>query len=198
MTLLDKLEHAPQRLWYAEKSPQHGRPRSVLPMQIETAAHAHAGNAVTNFADRLPPPQSDLARDALKEPYVFDFLGLTENARERDIKRALTQYITRFLLELGAGFAFVARQYRLEVGGDEFFIALLFYHLKLRCYVVVELKTTPFKPQYARRLICYLSKLTRASLQKCRAPDCPMAPDEGGSSPPFSPSFCGPRCSGMA
>ncbi|OXI92657.1 MULTISPECIES: PDDEXK nuclease domain-containing protein [Burkholderia] len=159
VTLLDKLDDAPQRLWYAEKSLEHGWSRSVLTMQIETAAHARAGNAVTNFADRLPPPQSDLARDALKDPYVFDFLGLTENAQERDIERALTQHITRFLLELGAGFAFVGRQYRLEVGGDEFFIDLLFYHLKLRCYVVVELKTTPFKPEYAGQLNFYLSAL---------------------------------------
>ncbi|WGS45781.1 PDDEXK nuclease domain-containing protein [Burkholderia sp. JSH-S8] len=159
VTLLDKLDDTPQRLWYAEKSLEHGWSRNVLTMQIETSAHTRAGNAVTNFADRLPPPQSDLARDALKDPYIFDFLGLTENAQERDIEQALTQHITRFLLELGAGFAFVGRQYRLEVGGDEFFIDLLFYHLKLRCYVVVELKTTPFKPEYAGQLNFYLSAL---------------------------------------
>lgn len=159
VTLLDKLNDDAQRLWYAEKSLEHGWSRSVLSMQIETAAHARAGNAVTNFADRLPPPQSDLARDALKDPYIFDFLGLAENAQERDIERALTRHITRFLLELGAGFAFVGRQYRLEVGGDEFFVDLLFYHLKLRCYVVVELKTTPFKPEYAGQLNFYLSAI---------------------------------------
>ncbi len=145
--------------WYAEKSLEHGWSRSVLTMQIETAAHARAGNAVTNFAERLPPPQSDLARDVLKDPYIFDFLGLTENAQERDIERALTQHITRFLLELGAGFAFVGRQYRLEVGGDEFFVDLPFYHLKLRCSLVVELKTTPFKPGYAGQLNFYLSAI---------------------------------------
>ncbi|RQH04982.1 PDDEXK nuclease domain-containing protein [Paraburkholderia dinghuensis] len=159
VTLLDKLNDEAQRLWYAEKSLEHGWSRSVLTMQIGTAAHARAGNAVTNFADRLPPPQSDLAREALKDPYIFDFLGLAENAQERDIERALTQHITRFLLELGAGFAFVGRQYRLEVGGDEFFVDLLFYHLKLRCYVVVELKTTPFKPEYAGQLNFYLSAI---------------------------------------
>jgi predicted nuclease of restriction endonuclease-like (RecB) superfamily len=118
-------------------------------MQIETSAHARAGNAVTNFAERLPPPQSDLAREALKDPYVFEFLALAEDAQERDIEHALTRHITQFLLELGEGFAFVGRQYWLEVGGDEFSVDLLFYHLKLRCYVVVELKTTPYKPQYA-------------------------------------------------
>ncbi|WGS55294.1 PDDEXK nuclease domain-containing protein (plasmid) [Paraburkholderia sp. D15] len=159
VTLLDKLDDTSQRLWYAEKSLEHGWSRSVLTMQIETAAHARGGNAVTNFADRLPPPQSDLARDALKDPYIFDFLGLTENAQERDVERALTQHITRFLLELGAGFAFVGRQYRLDVGGEEFFVNLLFYHLKLRCYVVVELKTTPFKPEYAGQLNFYLSAI---------------------------------------
>lgn len=159
VTLLDKLDDEPHRLWYAEKSLEHGWSRSVLVMQIETGARARAGNAVTNFADRLPPPQSDLAREALKDPYIFDFLGLTENAQERDIERGLTQHITRFLLELGAGFAFVGRQYRLEVGGDEFFIDLLFYHLKLRCYVVVELKTTHFKPEYAGQLNFYLSAI---------------------------------------
>jgi predicted nuclease of restriction endonuclease-like (RecB) superfamily len=159
VTLLDKLDDAPRRLWYAEKSLEHGWSRSVLVMQIETGAHSRAGNAVTNFADRLPSPQSDLAREVLKDPYVFDFLGLTESAQERDIERALTQHITRFLLELGAGFAFVGRQYRLEIGGDEFFIDLLFYHLKLRCYVVVELKTTPFKPEYAGQLNFYLSAI---------------------------------------
>lgn len=159
VTLLDKLDDTAQRLWYAEKSLEHGWSRSVLTMQIETTAHARAGKAVTNFAERLPPAQSDLARDALKDPYIFDFLALTESAQERDIEHALTQHITRFLLELGAGFAFVGRQYRLEVGGDEFFIDLLFYHLKLRCYVVVELKTTPFKPEYAGQLNFYLSAI---------------------------------------
>ena len=121
-------------------------------MQIETGAHARAGKAVTNFKERLAPPRSDLAREALKDPYIFDFLNLTEDAQERDIDQALTKHITRFLLELGAGFAFVGRQYRLEVGGDEFFVDLLFYHLQLRCYVVVELKTTPFRPEYAGQL----------------------------------------------
>jgi predicted nuclease of restriction endonuclease-like (RecB) superfamily len=158
-TLIDKVKETVHRDWYAAKALEHGWSRTILVAQIETDAHARAGNAVTNFAERLPPPQSDLAREALKDPYIFDFLGLTENAQERDIERALTQHITRFLLELGAGFAFVGRQYRLEVGGDEFFIDLLFYHLKLRCYVVVELKTTPFKPEYAGQLNFYLSAI---------------------------------------
>ncbi|KVU66177.1 PDDEXK nuclease domain-containing protein [Burkholderia ubonensis] len=155
-TLLDKVKDPADRDWYAGKSLEHGWSRNVLAMQIDTQAHTRAGSAVTNFDARLPP-QSDLAREALKDPYVFDFLGLTEDAQERDIEQALTRHITRFLLELGAGFAFVGRQYRLEVGGDEFFIDLLFYHLKLRCYVVVELKATPFRPDYAGQLNFYLS-----------------------------------------
>ncbi|KVU03058.1 hypothetical protein WK60_30515 [Burkholderia ubonensis] len=157
VTLLDKLKDPATRDWYAGKSLEHGWSRNVLAMQIDTQAHTRAGSAVTNFDARLPPPQSDLAREALKDPYVFDFLGLTEDAQERDIEQALTRHVTRFLLELGAGFAFVGRQYRLEVGGDEFFIDLLFYHLKLRCYVVVELKATPFRPDYAGQLNFYLS-----------------------------------------
>ncbi|EUC20787.1 protein of unknown function DUF1016 [Burkholderia sp. BT03] len=157
VTLLDKLKAPEARDWYAEKSIEHGWSRNVLVMQIESRLRERQGSAVTNFRDRLPPSRSDLARDSLKDPYIFDFLGLTESAQERDIENALTRHITRFLLELGAGFAFVARQYRLVVGGDEFLVDLLFYHLKLRCYVVVELKTTPFKPEYAGQLNFYLS-----------------------------------------
>jgi predicted nuclease of restriction endonuclease-like (RecB) superfamily len=166
-TLLDKVKDPEQRSWYAGKTLEHGWSRQVLTMQIETAAYTRAGSAVTNFGETLPPPQSDLARDALKDPYIFDFLGLTEDAQERDIEQALTRHITRFLLELGAGFAFVGRQYRLDVGGDEFFIDLLFYHLKLRCYVVVELKTTPFRPEYAGQLNFYLSAIDA----QVKAPD---------------------------
>ncbi|MGF6780874.1 putative nuclease of restriction endonuclease-like (RecB) superfamily [Paraburkholderia sp. GAS334] len=158
-TLLDKLTSREEREWYAAKAVEHGWSRNVLVMQIETRVRERQGNAVTNFPERLPSPQSDLARDSLKDPYIFDFLGLGEDAQERDLEHALTRHITRFLLELGAGFAFVGRQYRLEVGGDEFFVDLLFYHLKLRCYVVVELKATPFRPEYAGQLNFYLSAI---------------------------------------
>jgi predicted nuclease of restriction endonuclease-like (RecB) superfamily len=128
-------------------------------MQIETCLLQRQGSAATNFATRLPPLQSDLAHATLKDPYIFDFLGLSEDAQERDIAAGLMRHVTKFLLELGAGFAFVGRQYRLQVGGAEFFIDLLFYHLKLRCYVVVELKATPFKPEYAGQLNFYLSAI---------------------------------------
>ncbi|CAG9931397.1 protein of unknown function [Candidatus Nitrotoga arctica] len=115
------------------------------------------GNAVSNFAMQLPRPHSDLARESLKDPYRLDFLGLGEDAEERAIESAIVQHITQFLIELGAGFAYVGRQVHIEVGGDDFFIDLLFYHLKLRCYVVVELKAGDFKPEHTGQLNFYLS-----------------------------------------
>ncbi|UDM52081.1 YhcG family protein [Cupriavidus sp. MP-37] len=166
-TLLDKVKKREAREWYAIQAAEHGWSRNVLVFQIETRLHDRQGGAVSNFAERLPPAHSDLARDALKDPYIFDFLGLAADARERDIERALTQHITRFLLELGAGFAFLGQQYRLEVGGEEFYIDLLFYHLKLRCYVAVELKTTPFRPEFAGQLNFYLSAID----SQLKAPD---------------------------
>jgi predicted nuclease of restriction endonuclease-like (RecB) superfamily len=156
-TLLDKLKTRDEREWYAGRAIEHGWSRAILVMQIETRLQQRQGTAPTNFADRLPPPQSELAHATLKDPYIFDFLGLGDDAQERDLEQGLVQHVTKFLLELGAGFAFVGRQYRLEVGGEEFYVDLLFYHLKLRCYVVVELKATAFKPEYAGQLNFYLS-----------------------------------------
>jgi predicted nuclease of restriction endonuclease-like (RecB) superfamily len=124
---------------------------------IERRSLHREGQAVSNFALRLPVPNSDLAQEALKDPYLFDFLGIGDEAHERAIEDALVQHITRFLLELGAGFAYVGREVPLEVGGEDFFIDLLFYHLKLRCYVVIELKATAFKPEHAGKLSFYLS-----------------------------------------
>jgi predicted nuclease of restriction endonuclease-like (RecB) superfamily len=157
VALLDKLKDRVTRTWYAKAAIEYGWSRNILVMQIETRLYEREGRAITNFAQRLPAPQSDLATAILKDPYVFDFLGLDREAQERTIESALVDHIVRFLLELGAGFAFVGRQVHLEVGGDDFFIDLLFYHLKLRCYVVVELKTTPFKPEYTGQLNFYLS-----------------------------------------
>jgi predicted nuclease of restriction endonuclease-like (RecB) superfamily len=157
LTLLDKLRSGEERRWYAAKAIEHNWSRNVLAMQIETALHKRSGTAVTNFERRLPRPQSDLARESLKDPYRFDFLGLSEAAQERDVEAALVRHVTRFLLELGAGFAFVGRQVLLDVGGDEFFIDLLFYHLKLRCYVVIELKAGKFKPEHLGQLGFYLT-----------------------------------------
>lgn len=157
VTLLTKLEGTTLREWYAQQALQHGWSRSTLSVQIRDKLHLRQGYAVTNFAVCLSGPFSELAKEALKDPYLFDFLGLGNEAHERDIENALIRHITRFLLELGAGFAFIGRQFRLEVGGDEFFIDLLFYHTRLKCYVVVELKATAFKPEHAGQLNFYLS-----------------------------------------
>ncbi len=156
-TLLDKLSTREHRDWYMGQAVEHGWSRAILVMQIETNAIARAGRAITNFPARLPQSQSALALESLKDPYRFDFLGVTDEAEERDIENALVHHITRFLLELGAGFAFVGRQVHLEVGGEDFYLDLLFYHLKLRSYVVVELKTGDFKPEHAGKLSFYLS-----------------------------------------
>jgi predicted nuclease of restriction endonuclease-like (RecB) superfamily len=156
-TLIDKLKTRTERDWYMAKAIEHNWSRNILVMQIEVDAHGRAGKAVTNFAEHLPKPDSDLAHESLKDPYRFDFLGLTDEAEERVIESSLVQHISRFLLELGAGFAFVGRQVHIEVGGDDFSIDLLFYHLKLHCYVVVELKAGAFKPEHTGQLSFYLS-----------------------------------------
>lgn len=161
LALLDKLPTPNARRWYAAQAIEHNWSRNVLVMQIETRLLERSGTAVTNFEVRLPKPQSDLARESLKDPYRFDFLGLTDEAQERDVEQSLVKHVTEFLLELGAGFAFVGRQVLLDVGGDEFFIDLLFYHLKLRCYVVIELKGGNFKPEHLGQLGFYLTAVDR-------------------------------------
>ncbi|MDO9622864.1 MAG: PDDEXK nuclease domain-containing protein [Pseudomonas sp.] len=157
VTLLTKLDSPVEREWYAVQTVQHGWSRSTLELNIKNRLLQRQGSAVNNFAARLPVSESALARETLKDPYLFDFLGLGNDAQEREIEDGLIRHITRFLLELGAGFAFVGRQFRLEVGGDEFFIDLLFYHTRLKCYVVVELKATAFKPEHAGQLNFYLA-----------------------------------------
>ena len=157
LVLLSKLKEPQQRLAYARRAIEHGWSRNVLNIHIETCTVEREGKALTNFDLRLPAPSSDLAHQTLKDPYVFDFLGVSKEADEREIESALVHHISRFLLELGAGFAYVGRQVPLEVGGDDFFIDLLFYHLKLHCYVVVELKAGAFKPEHAGKLGFYLS-----------------------------------------
>ncbi len=157
LALLDKLTTEADRRWYVAKAMEHNWSRNVLVIQIETRLRERSGQAITNFAERLPAPLSDLARESLKDPYRLDFLGLGEESQERALEGAIIQHITRFLLELGAGFAFVGRQVHIEVGGDDFFIDLLFYHLKLRCYVVIELKAGAFKPEHAGQLSFYLT-----------------------------------------
>lgn len=157
LALLDKLDSPDTRRWYAAEAIEQNWSRNVLVMQIESRSWERSGTAVTNFESTLPKPESDLARESLKDPYRFDFLGLTDEAQERVIENALVKHVTEFLLELGAGFAFVGRQVLLEIGDDDFFIDLLFYHLKLRCYVVIELKSGKFKPEHLGQLSFYLS-----------------------------------------
>ncbi|MEA5414155.1 PDDEXK nuclease domain-containing protein [Synechococcus sp. BA-132 BA5] len=157
LVLLSKLKATDLRLAYTQRAIDQGWSRAVLVHHIERRLLEREGQAVSNFALHLPEPNSDLAREALKDPYLFDFLGVGDEANERAIEDALVQHITRFLLELGAGFAYVGRQVPLEVGGEDFFIDLLFYHLKLRCYVVIELKATAFKPEHTGQLSFYLS-----------------------------------------
>ena len=166
-TLIDKVKDTQQREWYLKQAIVQGWSRTTLEVHIKNRLHERQGKAVTNFAARLPAPTSALAQETLKDPYLFDFLSLGEDAQEREIENALIQHITRFLLELGNGFAFVGRQYRLEVNGDEFFIDLLFYHTRLKCYVVVELKATAFKPEHAGQLNFYLAAIDA----QVKAPD---------------------------
>ena len=159
--ILQKIKEQDKALWYARKTVENGWSRQVLNHQIESELYERqaAKPTIDNFAERLPAPQSDLARETLKDPYLFDFLDVGEEAHERELETALVERITRFLLELGKGFAFVGRQYHLEVGGEDFYIDLLFYHLRLHCYVALELKTGPFKPEYAGKLNFYLTAL---------------------------------------
>jgi predicted nuclease of restriction endonuclease-like (RecB) superfamily len=157
LVLMYQVKDEKARTWYAREAYAHGWSRAVLGFQIETRLHARQGQATSNFTAVLPAPTSELVQQATKDPYIFDFLGVGQEARERDIENALTAHITHFLLELGAGFAYVGRQVPVQVGGEDFFIDLLFYHLKLRCYVVLELKATNFTPEHAGKLNFYLS-----------------------------------------
>ncbi len=156
VTLLTKAS-AEEREWYAVQAVEQGWSRLTLELHLKNRLRERQGGGVSNFEQRLPSAASPIAREALKDPYLFDFLGLGEEAHERDIENALIRHITRFLMELGAGFAFVGRQFRLEVGGDEFFIDLLFYHTRLKNYVVVELKADTFKPEHIGQLNFYIS-----------------------------------------
>jgi predicted nuclease of restriction endonuclease-like (RecB) superfamily len=157
LRILDLVKTRPEREWYIRQTVQNGWSRNVLVLQIESGLHRRQGKAQTNFTATLPAPQSDLAQQVLKDPYNFDFLMLAEDARERETESGLLEHLRKFLLELGVGFAFVGSQYPLEVGGEDFRIDLLFYHLKLRCFVVIDLKMGTFKPEYAGKMNFYLS-----------------------------------------
>lgn len=155
--ILDKIKDRAERLWYIQSAIEHGWSRNVLVIQIEAGLYRRHGKATTNFTNALPAPQSDLAQQLLKDPYNFDFLMLSKDADEREVETGLVAHIQKFLLELGTGFAFVGRQYPLEIAGDDYRLDLLFYHLKLRCFVVIDLKTGPFKPEYAGKMNFYLA-----------------------------------------
>ncbi|MBI1325404.1 DUF1016 family protein [bacterium] len=157
IVLIQKVKATDQRLWYAAKALEHGWSRAVLTVQIESDLFGRQGKAVTNFTQTLPNPQSDLAQQSLKDPYLFDFLTLGEEAAERDLESGLIDHVQKFLLELGAGFAFVGRQVHLAVGDEDFYLDLLFYHLKLRCFVVIDLKMKKFTPEDAGKMNFYLS-----------------------------------------
>jgi predicted nuclease of restriction endonuclease-like (RecB) superfamily len=157
VVLMAKVNDLPARLWYMQQTLANGWSRNALLTMIQTEAHRRHGKALTNFERLLPSPQSDLARQTPKDPYIFDFLTLGEPFHERELEVGLLHHLGRFLLELGQGFAFVGRQFRLDVGDEDFHIDLLFYHPKLRCFVVIDLKTGKFKPEYAGKMNFYLS-----------------------------------------
>lgn len=155
MLLLERVKDLATRLWYMRQTLAQGWSRNVLAMMIDGRAHQRQGKAVTNFDRLLPPPQSDLATQTLKDPYIFDFLTLEEPFHERELETNLLTHVEKFLLELGQGFAFVGRQYHLDVGEEDFYIDLLFYHLRLRCFIVIDLKKGPFKAEYAGKMNFY-------------------------------------------
>lgn len=155
--LMARVKDPTMRRWYMQATIENGWSRNILVMQIESVAHNRLGQATTNFARRLPPADSDLAQQTLKDPYIFDFLTLETGFHERELETGLITHLEKFLLELGQGFSFVGRQYHLDIGERDFYIDLLFYHLKLRCYVVIDLKRGDFKPEYAGKMNFYCS-----------------------------------------
>ena len=155
--ILDKVKDPEQRLWYIHKTIENGWSRNILTMQIESGLYNRSGKAISNFKDTLPALQSDLARQTLKDPYNFEFLGIAEDALEKEVEKASIEHIRNFLLELGTGFAFVGSQYHLGLGGEDFYLDLLFYHTQLRCYIIIDLKTGKFKPEYAGKMNFYLN-----------------------------------------
>ncbi len=155
--LLYKVKESDLRIWYAEQNLENGWSRDVLAFQIETNLHKRIGQTANNFEVALPPDDSDMANQIFKDPYLFDFLGTAEVRKEAELENKLIEHLEKFLLELGQGFAFVGRQVHMEVGGDDFYIDLLFYHLKLRCFVVVELKSGKFCPGHVSQLTMYMN-----------------------------------------
>ena len=157
--LMSKLDNKFARTWYAKKTIENGWSRNILAHQIELKLFERQGKIISNFAETLPEPQSELVQQTLKDTYIFDFLNLEEKAKETELEKQLIENISKFLLELGAGFAFVSQQYNLEIGNNDYYIDLLFYHTRLHCYIAIELKTGSFKPEYVGKMNFYLSAL---------------------------------------
>lgn len=153
--LLEKIKDSSIRQWYMQQTLVNGWSRNILALMIDARLHERQGQATTNFATHLPAPQSDFVQQTLKDPYLFDFLTLEEPFHERELESGLVRHLEKFLLELGQGFAFVGRQYLVSVGEDDFYIDLLFYHLRLRCFFVIDLKRGKFKPEYAGKMNFY-------------------------------------------
>ena len=156
IAIISKCRNIEEALFYVQKTSTHSWSRSVLIHQIEIGLYKREGKAITNFPLTLPRPQSDLAHQTLKDPYIFDFLSMSADYNERELEKGLMEHLMNFLLELGAGFAFIGRQVPVQVGDREFFIDLLFYHTRLHCYIVVELKTENFEPEHAGKLNFYI------------------------------------------
>ena len=157
--LINKVKNLNEREWYARRVVENGCSRSILEMWIETGLYHRQGKAPNNFQKALPSPYSDLAEQVIKDPYCFDFLTLVDEAHEKEIEDGLITHLQKFLLELGNGFAFVGRQVPLRVGNEDFYLDLLFYHIKLRCYFLIELKAVKFKPDFAGQINFYLSAI---------------------------------------
>jgi len=157
LILIQRLNTKEERLWYVKKIIENGWSRNTLSIWIDSDLYRRQGKAITNFSNTLPTPQSDLASQTLKDPYLFNFLSLTENYEERELEKGLTDHIQKFLVELGKGFAFVGKQYELKIENTIYYLDLLFYHLELNCFCVIELKGAAFKPEYAGKINFYLS-----------------------------------------
>ena len=159
VVLIETVKAPKERDFYAKMALKHGWSRAILVIQIENGLASRQGKAITNFKKALPPPHSDMAQQSLKDPYIFDFLTMASEAKEQELEQGLVDHVQKFLLELGVGFAFVGRQIQLKVGKKDFYVDLLFYHLTLRCFVVIELKAVPFEPEFAGKLNFYLSAI---------------------------------------
>lgn len=170
ITIFSKLKTQEQRLWYAQKTIENGWSRNVLNLQIKTDLYSRQGKSINNFVNTLPAPQSDLAQSIIKDPYNLEFLDIQGKLMERDLETKLIDQITKFLLELGQGFAFIGNQYHIALEDEDYYLDLVFYHVKLKCYVVIELKTGKFKPEYAGKMNFYLNLMDKQVKDKSDNP----------------------------